>query len=57
MNNQHAVAVARNNGWVLVHDAGYNAAAHKGNVRRVETVAGLGMVRRMAPVGGVRGRE
>jgi hypothetical protein len=46
-NDWHTVAMARQGNNVWVHDLGYEAGAHGGNVRRVDGVHGTGMVQRL----------
>jgi hypothetical protein len=44
LNDWHTVAMARLGDQVWVHDPGYDAAAHAGNVNRMDAVAGTRMV-------------
>jgi hypothetical protein len=46
-NDWHTVAMARHGNKVWVHDPAYSAAAHAGNVHRIDGVSGGGMVHKL----------
>lgn len=47
-NNWHTVAVARDGRDLWVYDPAYDAAEHAGNLKRIDTVRGNSMVKKLA---------